>query len=66
MASAPGIPSPHSAVARFRSLQLRQELAFAFHIEFFVIYIREAHPVDAWDVKSENRIYDPQTIEGRH
>ena len=35
------------------------------HVQFLVIYIREAHPVDGWDVGSANRIYDPQTIEER-
>ena len=34
-------------------------------VQFLVIYIREAHPVDGWDLGSENRIYDPQTIEER-
>jgi hypothetical protein len=34
-------------------------------VQFLVIYIREAHPVDGWDIGSENRIYDPQTIEER-
>ncbi len=66
MVSTPGIPSPHSALARFRSLQLRQEFVFACHIEFSVIHIREAHPVDAWDVGSENRIHGPQTIVEGH
>jgi hypothetical protein len=30
-----------------------------------VVYIREAHPVDGWDIGSENRVYDPETIEER-
>mgnify|MGYP001547268940 CR=1 FL=1 len=34
-------------------------------VQFLVIYIREAHPVDGWDLGSENRIYDPQTIDER-
>lgn len=34
-------------------------------VQFLVIYIREAHPVDGWDIGSENRIYDPQTIRER-
>ena len=34
-------------------------------VQFLVIYIREAHPVDGWDVGSENRIHDPKTIEER-
>ena len=35
------------------------------HVHFLVIYVREAHPVDGWDVGSENRIHDPKTIEER-
>jgi hypothetical protein len=34
-------------------------------VQFLVIYIREAHPLDGWDIGSENRIRDPQTIEER-
>ncbi len=34
-------------------------------VQFLVIYIREAHPTDGWDIGSENRIADPQTIEER-
>jgi hypothetical protein len=34
-------------------------------VQFLVIYVREAHPVDGWDLGSENRIYDPQTINER-
>jgi len=30
-----------------------------------VIYIREAHPVDGWDIGGERRLYDPKTIEER-
>ena len=30
-----------------------------------MIYIREAHPVDGWDMHSPNRITDPRTIEER-
>ncbi|MBM3215460.1 deiodinase [Candidatus Poribacteria bacterium] len=30
-----------------------------------MIYIREAHPIDGWDIGSEQRIRDPQTIEER-
>ena len=32
-------------------------------VQFLVVYIREAHPMDGWDIGSENRIADPQTIE---
>ena len=44
-----------------------QQLYQQFHqqVEFLVIYIREAHPVDGWDINSPNRILDPQTIEQR-
>lgn len=38
---------------------------YSDRVQFLVIYIREAHPVDGWDVGSENRIRDPQTIEER-
>lgn len=38
---------------------------YADRVQFLVIYIREAHPVDGWDIGSENRIYDPKTIEER-
>lgn len=34
-------------------------------VQFLVIYIREAHPIDGWDMGSTYRIYDPQTIEER-
>jgi hypothetical protein len=34
-------------------------------VQFLTIYIREAHPIDGWDVGSENRIYDPKTLEER-
>jgi len=43
-------------------------------VQFLMIHIREAHPVDGWDIGSSNRIpdtgrqdmcYDPQTIEAR-
>ena len=44
-----------------------RDLYAAYHdrVQFLVIYIREAHPVDGWDIGSENRIADPQTIEER-
>ena len=38
---------------------------FSEQVQFLVIYIREAHPVDGWDVGSQYRINDPQTIEER-
>ncbi len=34
-------------------------------VRFLVVYIREAHPVDGWDIGSENRLHDPKTIEER-
>ena len=30
-----------------------------------MVYIREAHPVDGWDIGGERRLYDPKTIEER-
>lgn len=30
-----------------------------------MIYIREAHPVDGWNLGSENRITDPTTLKER-
>ncbi|NJN83518.1 MAG: hypothetical protein HC802_15370 [Caldilineaceae bacterium] len=34
-------------------------------IHFLMIYIREAHPTDGWDVGSDYRTDDPRTIEER-
>ncbi len=34
-------------------------------MQFLVVYIREAHPTDGWDMGSKYRITDPQTIEER-
>jgi len=34
-------------------------------IQFLVIYIREVHPIDGWDVYAKNRLYTPKTIEKR-
>lgn len=34
-------------------------------VRFVVIYIREAHPTDGWDIGSENRLSDPRTIQER-
>ena len=34
-------------------------------VQFLVIYIREAHPLDGWDMGSETRLNDPVTIEER-
>jgi hypothetical protein len=34
-------------------------------VQFLVIYIREAHPLDGWDLGSENRLRDPQTLAER-
>ena len=33
--------------------------------QFLVVYIREAHPVDGWDIGGERRLHDPKTIEER-
>ena len=34
-------------------------------VQFLVIYIREAHPIDGWDMGSKHRLHDPKTIEER-
>jgi len=34
-------------------------------VQFLVIYIREAHPTDGWDIGSDVRTQDPCTIEER-
>ena len=34
-------------------------------VQFLVIYIREAHATDGWDLGSENRLRDPQSIDER-
>lgn len=34
-------------------------------VQFLVIYIREAHAIDGWDIGSEYRIHDPQSMERR-
>lgn len=34
-------------------------------VQFLVIYIREAHPTDGWDIGSEVRTHDPRTMEER-
>ena len=39
--------------------------AYSDRVQFLVVYIREAHPLDGWDIGSENRICDPQTLEER-
>lgn len=39
--------------------------AYGERVQFIVVYIREAHPLDGWDLGSENRLRDPQTIEER-
>ena len=35
------------------------------HVKFLVIYIREAHPLDGWNMGSAYKIKDPQTIKER-
>ena len=34
-------------------------------VQFIVVYIREAHPLDGWNLGRGNGIYDPKTIEER-
>jgi hypothetical protein len=34
-------------------------------VQFLMIYIREAHPTDGWDVGSQYRTHDPVTIDER-
>ena len=38
---------------------------YSDRVQFLTIYIREAHPMDGWDVGSETRINDPRTIQER-
>jgi len=38
---------------------------YSDQVQFLVIYIREAHPIDGWDMGSAFRINDPQTIKER-
>ena len=38
---------------------------FSTSVQFLVIYIREAHAMDGWDVGSQARVTDPVTIEER-
>ena len=46
------------------AVNLRQLYSkYSSGIQFLVIYIREAHPIDGWDVYAENRLYTPKTIE---
>ena len=48
------------------AVSLRQLYSkYSSDIQFLVIYIREAHPIDGWDVYAENRLYAPKTIEER-
>ena len=37
---------------------------YSERVQFLVIYIREAHPMDGWAL-SEHDVYDPKTIEER-
>ncbi|MBV7338339.1 hypothetical protein KFU94_60955 [Chloroflexi bacterium TSY] len=39
--------------------------AYSQYVQFLMIYIREAHPIDGWDVGSKYRTRDPVTIEER-
>jgi hypothetical protein len=38
---------------------------YSERVQFLVIYIREAHPTDGWDLGSENRLRDPRSLEER-
>ncbi len=38
---------------------------FSDRVQFLMIYIREAHPTDGWDVGSSYRTDDPRTLEAR-
>ena len=40
-------------------------MEYSDQVQFLVIYIREAHPIDGWDMGSTYRINDPQTIKER-
>lgn len=39
--------------------------AYSDRVRFLMIYIREAHPTDGWDVGSQYRTHDPVTMEER-
>ena len=48
------------------AVSLRQLYSkYSSDIQFLVIYIREVHPIDGWDVYAKNRLYTPKTIEKR-
>ena len=48
------------------AVSLRQLYSkYSSDIQFLVIYIREVHPSDGWDVYAKNRLYTPKTIEKR-
>ncbi|NKB66250.1 MAG: hypothetical protein GKR89_04245 [Candidatus Latescibacteria bacterium] len=38
---------------------------YSQQIQFLVVYIREAHAMDGWDIGSEYRLRDPTTLEER-
>jgi hypothetical protein len=38
---------------------------YSDRVQFLVVYIREAHAVDGWDIGSDNRVHDPTTIHER-
>ena len=38
---------------------------YSDRVQFLMIYIREAHPTDGWDVGSQYRTHDPKTLEER-
>jgi hypothetical protein len=39
--------------------------SYSDRVQFLVIYIREAHATDGWDIGSENRISDPDSMQQR-
>ena len=38
---------------------------YSDRVQFLMIYIREAHPTDGWDIGSEYRTHDPTTMDER-
>ena len=38
---------------------------YSDRVQFLIVYIREAHPTDGWDIGGEVRAGDPRTMEER-
>lgn len=38
---------------------------YSDQVQFLMIYIREAHPTDGWDIGSDYRTHDPTTMDER-